>query len=254
MARAQSHCWKFRCADGIAYHSITHNILVALLFPSSCHCWVHQIIYTRTLIYTCILIKIELAENELVGYTLGKAEVLPGALNQFPGRSSSPSSAGSFGSSGGGFKKQPTSYYGHVTSIAVHKEYRKHGIAKKLMNKLHANMVNTYKIDTVNLHCRVGNTAAIKVSNLFNNLLIYIQSFNRFLMWIICRATTIYNVYYLISHVLFNLNVLSSCSCSCLYLAVVVFRDVSVSMCYYDKKLLWRWWRCLDDAAVGVDG
>ena len=90
--------------------------------------------------------------EELVGYTLGKAELMQTRPSSFPGRNAlfAPNLQEQ------GSSSDELVYQGHVTSIAVYLEHRKHGIAKKLMNTLHMNMANTYKIDTVNLHCRVG--------------------------------------------------------------------------------------------------
>ena len=94
--------------------------------------------------------------EQLVGYTLGKAELLLTRPATFPGRNALFAPNLNLNTQERGSSNDEPIYQGHVTSIAVYLEHRKHGIAKKLMNTLHMNMVNTYKIDTVNLHCRVG--------------------------------------------------------------------------------------------------
>mmetsp|Transcript_7242 Transcript_7242/g.10776 ORF Transcript_7242/g.10776 Transcript_7242/m.10776 type:complete len:199 (+) Transcript_7242:127-723(+) len=49
----------------------------------------------------------------------------------------------------------------HVSSIATDASYRRAGIAKSLMNCLHAKFRQYPQIDCVNLYCRVSNVAAI---------------------------------------------------------------------------------------------
>ena len=99
--------------------------------------------------------------EQLVRYTLGKAELMQTRPSSFPGRNAlfaplpPPTTVQDQGRRSSS-ADDDLIYQGHVTSIAVYLEHRKHGIAKKLMNTLHTNMANTYKIDTVNLHCRVG--------------------------------------------------------------------------------------------------
>lgn len=107
--------------------------------------------------------------EDLVGYTLGKAELMQLRPSSFPGRNALFALENNAQEQQGqGSLNEEPAYQGHVTSIAVYMSHRKHGIAKKLMNTLHTNMANTYKIDTVNLHCRVGNAPAIKLySELF---------------------------------------------------------------------------------------
>lgn len=51
---------------------------------------------------------------------------------------------------------------GHIASIAVYPQYRKMGVAKSLMDALHLQLAEA-NVDQVSLHCRVGNTQAIKL-------------------------------------------------------------------------------------------
>lgn len=59
--------------------------------------------------------------------------------------------------------------YGHITSLAVHRPYRRLGIAEKLMRQagaflfLERSLRDIYKVDNVTLHVRMSNAAAFKV-------------------------------------------------------------------------------------------
>eukprot|EP01039_Chlorochromonas_danica_P004998 gene4998-5489_t len=57
----------------------------------------------------------------------------------------------------------PVTYHGHVASVAVNAPYRKHGVAKALMEELHRRFVSLYNVDSVDLYCRVSNEAAIRL-------------------------------------------------------------------------------------------
>lgn len=92
-----------------------------------------------------------LAENEnkkLVGYVLGKIEddstdfkaVKPWVVTY-----------------------KPPVFHGHVTSIAVQHNHRGKGVAKELMKLLHSQLVNEHDINSVTLHCRESNLAAINM-------------------------------------------------------------------------------------------
>ena len=50
---------------------------------------------------------------------------------------------------------------GHITSLSVLREYRRLGLAKKLMEATHAIMVEEYNLSFVTLHVRVSNVAAL---------------------------------------------------------------------------------------------
>ena len=50
--------------------------------------------------------------------------------------------------------------HGHITSISVLRDYRKLGIATKLMRACHHAMKTVYKARYVSLHVRVTNRAA----------------------------------------------------------------------------------------------
>ena len=50
---------------------------------------------------------------------------------------------------------------GHITSLAVHRDYRKLGIAKKLMDAVHYSMKTIYELIQVSLHVRITNKAGL---------------------------------------------------------------------------------------------
>ena len=60
--------------------------------------------------------------------------------------------------------------HGHITSISVLRDYRKLGIATKLMRACHHAMKTVYKATYVSLHVRVTNRAAF---TLYNDVLGY---------------------------------------------------------------------------------
>lgn len=59
---------------------------------------------------------------------------------------------------------------GHVTSLAVRREFRKLGIAKKLMEQLHMAMIETLSLKKVTLNVWRSNVAAL---NLYQKCLGY---------------------------------------------------------------------------------
>ena len=50
---------------------------------------------------------------------------------------------------------------GHITSLSVLREYRRMGIAKRLMEASHIAMKSVYGLEMVTLHVRVSNKAAM---------------------------------------------------------------------------------------------
>ena len=54
-------------------------------------------------------------------------------------------------------------HLGHVTSLAVTKEYRRHHIASELMKQLHHSMLTCYDASHVGLHVRMSNKAATRL-------------------------------------------------------------------------------------------
>lgn len=52
---------------------------------------------------------------------------------------------------------------GHVTSLAVSKEYRRHHIASELMNELHHSLSQRYDASHVGLHVRMSNKGATRL-------------------------------------------------------------------------------------------
>ncbi len=55
---------------------------------------------------------------------------------------------------------------GHITNVAVHPDYRRNGIAKKLVTKL-INYAKKNEIEKMTLEVRTGNTAAIELYSKF---------------------------------------------------------------------------------------
>lgn len=122
--------------------------------------------------------------NEIVGYVLGKVEetaVLPSlppsrVLDEDRTTGTTTTSAAENTRLGQGFFTAPFSNYpsppppppsirntermGHVTSLAVLSNYRRKGLAAKLMKQLHFHMQEGYDADAVGLHVRVSNIAA----------------------------------------------------------------------------------------------
>ena len=95
--------------------------------------------------------------DELIGYALGKVDAnRPGDVLFNVGYNDADNPA------------PAPSILGHITSVAVYKNYRNYGVGKSLMSKLHVEMKSTHCVESIRLHCRVSNTPAIKLySNLF---------------------------------------------------------------------------------------
>ena len=114
-------------------------------------------------------------EGAFAGYALGRLEEAPRPVSiSIPAaavtRAASSGVANtntSAGSGSGSFYNTLNSgfpapvYVGHITSVAVHEEFRGMGVASKLMQALHAQMRRHHKVDVVQLHVRVSNVAAI---------------------------------------------------------------------------------------------
>lgn len=60
-----------------------------------------------------------------------------------------------------GNEKNPP--HGHITSLAVRRNYRRLGLAKKLMDQSAFAMVETFKAKFCSLHVRVSNRAALNL-------------------------------------------------------------------------------------------
>ncbi|EED89265.1 predicted protein, partial [Thalassiosira pseudonana CCMP1335] len=71
-----------------------------------------------------------LVAEHIVGYVLGKVETRP---------------------------------LGHVTSLAVHSHARRLGIASSLLHQLHFHLNSCYNANSVGLHVRISNSAAVKL-------------------------------------------------------------------------------------------
>mmetsp|Transcript_19802 Transcript_19802/g.42984 ORF Transcript_19802/g.42984 Transcript_19802/m.42984 type:complete len:564 (+) Transcript_19802:163-1854(+) len=114
-------------------------------------------------------------QKEIVGYVLGKVEERP--IN--PQRQISPPSRTvplydeetllqyMDGNSNGARlpqqqqEKPPTEKLGHITSLAVHSHARRLGIAASLLDQLHFHSKECYGADSVGLHVRISNKAAV---------------------------------------------------------------------------------------------
>mmetsp|Transcript_23528 Transcript_23528/g.33002 ORF Transcript_23528/g.33002 Transcript_23528/m.33002 type:complete len:328 (-) Transcript_23528:444-1427(-) len=61
------------------------------------------------------------------------------------------------------WKQQKPEKLGHVTSLAVLKDYRRKGLAAALMDQLHCHLAQCYGSSAVGLHVRVSNRAATQL-------------------------------------------------------------------------------------------
>lgn len=57
----------------------------------------------------------------------------------------------------------PTEKIGHVTSLAVHSHARRLGIAKSLLSQLHYHLAECHGAQSVGLHVRISNKAAVRL-------------------------------------------------------------------------------------------
>lgn len=81
-------------------------------------------------------------QSKIVAYVLGKVDAVSGGPN---------------GDQGEDYK------LGHVTSLAVDGDYRRHSIASELMKQLHNHMTSYYRASHVSLHVRTKNRAATRL-------------------------------------------------------------------------------------------
>mmetsp|Transcript_1170 Transcript_1170/g.1685 ORF Transcript_1170/g.1685 Transcript_1170/m.1685 type:complete len:345 (-) Transcript_1170:133-1167(-) len=81
-------------------------------------------------------------QSKIVAYVLGKVDAVSGGPN---------------GDQGDDYKA------GHVTSLAVDGDYRRHRIASELMKQLHYHMATYYRASHVSLHVRMSNRAATRL-------------------------------------------------------------------------------------------
>ena len=87
-------------------------------------------------------------ENRLIGYTLGRTDTeRPPRPPAQPGKND---------------VYLPPVTVGHIASIAVYPQYRKMGVARGLMDMMHLQLA-AQNVDQISLHCRVGNTQAIRL-------------------------------------------------------------------------------------------
>jgi len=112
-------------------------------------------------------------EGAFAGYALGRLEEAPQPVSTpAPAPSAAVTRAASSGvastSAGSGSVYNTLNpgfpapvYVGHITSVAVHEEFRGMGVASQLMQALHAQLRKHHKVDVVQLHVRVSNVAAI---------------------------------------------------------------------------------------------
>jgi len=95
------------------------------------------------------LVAEDVENNYLVGYALGRVEMVP--INR-----------------GEWYPGEKNKYMGHVTSIAVDRDYRGYGLASSLMEQLHKQMLHHYEVERISLHCRITNQAAISLYKKLN--------------------------------------------------------------------------------------
>lgn len=93
-------------------------------------------------------------DENVIGYALGRVEIPNWSANKLISTVTAPFQKSSLLGVG---------YTGHVSSIAVYAPFRGLGIAHSLMDRLHENFANDYNVDTVTLHVRANNIAAIKL-------------------------------------------------------------------------------------------
>ena len=67
--------------------------------------------------------------------------------------------------------------YGHITSLAVKRSYRRLGIAQKLMDQTARGMIETFNGRFVSLHVRVSNRAALNLYKHTLNFQLVVESF-----------------------------------------------------------------------------
>jgi len=107
-------------------------------------------------------------ETNIIGYVLGKVEETPVSSPRTedydtPYKRSRVSDDDGFYPRQYLYQPPETEALGHVTSLAVLKPYRRHGLAGKLMEQLHLHMRCRYSADAVGLHVRVSNSAATEL-------------------------------------------------------------------------------------------
>ncbi len=93
-------------------------------------------------------------DENIIGYALGRVEIPNWSANKLISSVVTPLQKSPFLNPG---------YTGHVSSIAVYPPFRGLGIAQSFMNRLHESFANDYSIDTVTLHVRANNIAAINL-------------------------------------------------------------------------------------------
>lgn len=100
-------------------------------------------------------------DESVIGYALGRVEIPNWSANKL------------MSSVAASFQKSPLlsiGYTGHVSSIAIYPPFRGSGIARSIMDRLHDSFANDYNVDTVTLHVRADNIAAI---NLYSSVFPY---------------------------------------------------------------------------------
>jgi len=98
------------------------------------------------------------AKGHIVGYVFARVDGLqqtstPSSLWQSPYQTAPFSSPP---------PRKPV-FIGHINSLAVSAPYRRCHVAKALMQVMHRQLVNTYDCDTVSLHVRASNSAALRL-------------------------------------------------------------------------------------------
>ena len=57
----------------------------------------------------------------------------------------------------------PTERVGHITSLAVHSHARRLGVTSSLIRQLHYHLAECYRAESIGLHVRISNEAAVRL-------------------------------------------------------------------------------------------
>lgn len=128
------------------------------------------------------------SSRQIIGYVIGKVEQIPispkieydsngmmidnqgrwgslGLRNSLPSRVQVGNDSGFSARSSPPPQQRQKQYelMGHITSIAILKDYRRNGLAAELMDQLHYEMRERYHAEAVSLHVRISNNAATRL-------------------------------------------------------------------------------------------
>eukprot|EP00594_Rhizosolenia_setigera_P018929 CAMPEP_0178966618 /NCGR_PEP_ID=MMETSP0789-20121207/17030_1 /TAXON_ID=3005 /ORGANISM="Rhizosolenia setigera, Strain CCMP 1694" /LENGTH=490 /DNA_ID=CAMNT_0020651919 /DNA_START=109 /DNA_END=1582 /DNA_ORIENTATION=+ len=126
------------------------------------------------------------SSRQIIGYVIGKVEQIPippkieydsngmmidnqgrwgslGLRNTLPSRVQVGNDSGFSARSPPPQRQKQYELMGHITSIAILKDYRRNGLAAELMDQLHYEMRERYHAEAVSLHVRISNNAATRL-------------------------------------------------------------------------------------------